>query len=105
MTRSLFAAVLAVVLTLSFTTTFSQDAMKKDAMKKDAMMKEAKPALKSVSCDPDCGFMVRSHDENEIISLVKEHAKKQHNKDVTDKDVMAMMKPAGMKSHMKDEKK
>jgi predicted small metal-binding protein len=105
MTRSLFAAVLAVVLAFSFTTTFSQDAMKKGEMKKDAMMKEGKPGLKSVSCDPDCGFMVRSHDESEIISLVKEHAKKQHSKDVTDKEVMAMMKPAMMKSHMKDDKK
>ena len=105
MTRSLFAAVLAVVLALSFTTTFSQEATKKDEMKKDAMMKEGKPALKSVTCDPDCGFMVRSHDESEIVSVVKEHAKKAHNKDVTDKDVMAMMKPAGMKSHMKEEKK
>jgi predicted small metal-binding protein len=53
---------------------------------------EAKPVLKSVSCAPDCGFMVRSHDEKELTAIVTEHAKKAHNKMITEKEVKAMMK-------------
>lgn len=48
--------------------------------------------LKSVTCDPTCGFMVRSHDEVEIVSVVKMHAKKAHNKDLNDNQVKGMMK-------------
>lgn len=33
-------------------------------------------ALKEVSCDPKCGFSVKSHDEKEIMDIVKQHAKK-----------------------------
>lgn len=32
--------------------------------------------LKSIECDPKCGFMIRSHDEKEVINIAKEHAKK-----------------------------
>ncbi len=59
--------------------------------------------LKSVTCDPTCGFMVRSHDENELISMVKEHSKNIHSKEMTDKEVMAMMKTKDKKG--KREKK
>ena len=51
-----------------------------------------KPKLKSVSCDPQCGFKVRSHDENEIVSIVIEHSKKHHNKTVTEAEVKSVMK-------------
>lgn len=54
--------------------------------------KDVKVVLKSVSCSPECGFMVRSHDEKELTAIVIEHVKKQHNKTVTEKDVKGMMK-------------
>ncbi len=43
--------------------------------------------LKKVECDPACGFMVRSHDEQEIYRIVKEHAFKSHNMKVSDKEL------------------
>lgn len=54
--------------------------------------KEEKAVLKSVSCAPECGFMVRSHDEKELSAIVIEHSKKHHNKTVTEKEVKALMK-------------
>ena len=42
---------------------------------------------KKIECDPACGFMVKSHDEKELVEIVKTHAKKVHNMTVTDKDV------------------
>ena len=100
MLNKMFGALLLFALAVAFSTAaFSQDAMKKE------MKKEDKPMLKSVTCDPDCGFMVRSHDEKELVGMVKQHVKSAHNKDVSDKDVMAMMKTEGMKSHEKMEMK
>jgi len=51
-------------------------------------------ALKQVECDPKCGFMIRSHDEKEVIEIAKEHAKKSHNMTITEKEIKAMMKNA-----------
>ena len=102
-------AILAFVLTVSFSSVaFTQDnkgqeTMKKDDMKKDDMKKDdakkgdmgkemAMGPLKSVTCDPSCGFMVQSHNEKELIAMVKMHAKKMHNKVLSDKDVKSMMK-------------
>jgi len=54
---------------------------------------EKKPAvLKSVSCAPECGFMARTHDEKELIAIVKAHAKQMHGKELTDAQVKEMMK-------------
>jgi len=50
--------------------------------------------LKKVECDPKCGFIVRSHDEKEIIDLVTQHAKKSHNMSVTEKYVRTKMRDA-----------
>ena len=50
--------------------------------------------LKKVECDPTCGFMVRSHDEKEIIDLVTKHAKKAHNMNVTEKEIRAKIRDA-----------
>jgi len=50
--------------------------------------------LKKVECDPKCGFMVRSHDEKEIIEIVIQHAEKSHSMTITEKDIKAMMKDA-----------
>jgi predicted small metal-binding protein len=51
-------------------------------------------ALKQVECDPKCGFLIRSHDEKEVIEIAKEHAKKSHNMTITEKEIRAMMKNA-----------
>jgi predicted small metal-binding protein len=51
-----------------------------------------KTGLKSVSCTPDCGFMVRSHDDSEIIQIVTDHSRKAHNKTITEKEVRGLMK-------------
>jgi predicted small metal-binding protein len=65
-------------------------------MKKEAAKKTEKQVLKQVSCDPSCGFMVRSHDEKELVQIVIAHAKNAHNKDLTEADVKAMMKTVKM---------
>jgi predicted small metal-binding protein len=95
--KQLVGAMLAIVLILSFSTiTFAQDKMQKEEKKPEKMemaKDEAKMGpLKSITCDPACGFMVRSHSEKELISMAKMHAKKMHKKDMTDKDLMGMMK-------------
>jgi predicted small metal-binding protein len=50
--------------------------------------------LKKIECDPKCGFMVRSHDEKEIVEITTQHAKKSHNMTITEKDVRDMLKTA-----------
>jgi predicted small metal-binding protein len=67
--------------------------------------KEEKPVLKSVSCAPECGFMVRSHDEKELSAIVIEHSKRQHNKTITEKEVKALMKTEAAMPAKPQEKK
>ena len=50
--------------------------------------------LKVVECDPKCGFLVRSHDEKEIVEVAIQHAKKAHSMAITEKDVRTMWKDA-----------
>jgi predicted small metal-binding protein len=50
--------------------------------------------LKKVECDPKCGFLVRSHDEKEIVEITTLHAKNSHNMVITEKDVRGMLKDA-----------
>jgi predicted small metal-binding protein len=50
--------------------------------------------LKKIECDTECGFMVRSHDEKELVEVVMQHAKKIHNMAVSEKDIKAKIKPA-----------
>ena len=50
--------------------------------------------LKQVECDPKCGFLVRSHDEKEIVEVAIQHMKKAHSKVITEKDARTMMKDA-----------
>ncbi len=35
-------------------------------------------AMYSVSCDPTCGFLVRTHDRDEAVDLALEHATNKH---------------------------
>jgi len=51
-----------------------------------------KGQLKELACPPECGFMVRSHDEKEIIALAKQHAKNIHNEDMSDDELKKMVK-------------
>ncbi len=49
--------------------------------------------LKSISCDPICGFMVRSHNEKEILNLASTHVKKMHPQmKVSEADLKKMIK-------------
>jgi predicted small metal-binding protein len=66
-------------------------------MKKDEKMEMTKAEktmgpLKSISCDPGCGFSIQSRDEKEIFSVVKNHVKKVHHMDITEKKAKEMMK-------------
>ena len=50
--------------------------------------------LKQIQCDDMCGFMVRSHDEKEVVQLAKQHVKNVHKMDVSDADLKNKMKTA-----------
>lgn len=75
------------VLTLAIGVSASAQEKKSEKME----MKEAK-AVKMVSCEPECGFMVKSKDEKEVTGIVMEHAKRAHGKSVGEADVKKMMK-------------
>jgi predicted small metal-binding protein len=51
-------------------------------------------AMKKLECPSPCNFSVKSHDEKEIIEMAKQHAKKSHNMEISEKDLKAMIKPA-----------
>jgi predicted small metal-binding protein len=48
--------------------------------------------LKQVECDPKCGFLIRSHDEKELIDIAIKHGKEFHNMALTENDIKKMMK-------------
>lgn len=48
--------------------------------------------LKSISCDPICGFEVRSHSTREAIDIAKKHAKDAHKMKASDSELKKMMK-------------
>lgn len=48
--------------------------------------------LKRIDCDPACGFMVQSHDEDEAIDIALKHAKEKHGMEETRESVKAMIK-------------
>lgn len=50
--------------------------------------------MKQIECPAPCSFMVKSHDEKEIVELAVQHAQKMHNMKITEKDVKGMIKPA-----------
>lgn len=52
--------------------------------------------LKSIECDPKCGFLVRSHNEEELVEMAMAHGKKMHPElNVTEDQVKSWIKPAG----------
>ncbi len=53
-----------------------------------------KMPMKMVECD--CGFMVRSGMDDEMVKMVQMHAKDQHQTDLPREGVMQKAKPAQM---------
>lgn len=41
-------------------------------------MERSQEKLKEISCAPECGFLVRSHDKDEVVSLAKQHVEQKH---------------------------
>jgi predicted small metal-binding protein len=89
MLKKLLGVMLVLVLALSIVSIAS--AQNKKAVETPTM------ALKSVTCDPACGFMIQSRNEKEITEVVIAHAKSAHNKDLKAEDVKAMMKTVSAK--------
>lgn len=54
--------------------------------------------LKQVKCDDQCGFMVRSHDEKELMDIVRTHARNAHKMTMSDNDLRAKIEPAPIKA-------
>jgi len=51
--------------------------------------------LMQVTCAPECGFRIRSHDNKEIMQMTREHVEHMHpDMKVSDSDIKAMMKAA-----------
>jgi predicted small metal-binding protein len=47
---------------------------------------------KEVTCPSPCSFRVRSEKEDELVTMVQQHAKNAHQKDVSRSDVLGMAK-------------
>ena len=45
----------------------------------------------SIGCEPECGFVVQSHDQEEVIGFTKAHLRTAHNKNMSDSEVEEMM--------------
>lgn len=41
-------------------------------------MDQPQEKLKEISCAPECGFLVRSHDKEEVVTLAKQHVEQKH---------------------------
>ncbi len=97
MHKRIFVTMIVIVIAMAFATlTFTQESTQKE-MKKDEKMEMTKAEktmgpLKSISCDPGCGFSIQSRDEKEVLSVAKNHVKKVHHMDITEKKVKEMMK-------------
>jgi predicted small metal-binding protein len=50
--------------------------------------------LKKIECEPKCGFLVRSHDEKEVVEIATRHAKKAHKMNITEKEIKGMVEDA-----------
>jgi len=57
-------------------------------------MEEAPRSLFKVECVPDCGFLVRSHDREELVNAATHHTKRIHNQDVLQAEIENMIQPA-----------
>jgi predicted small metal-binding protein len=69
-----------------------QKEIKKDEKMEMTKSEKEMGPVKSVSCAPECGFVVKSRNEAEVISFTKKHAKEMHHKKLTDTQVKEMIK-------------
>ena len=94
MTKKLFAVIITIILAISFSALVHPQDNSKKKDDKMTITKEEKMAgpLKSISCDPGCGFSIQSRDEKEVLSVTKNHVKKVHHMDITEKKAREMMK-------------
>lgn len=44
--------------------------------------------LYKASCDPECAFMVQSHDKMEVAEMIQNHAEEKHEMVVSDAQAM-----------------
>ena len=104
-------AVLSVLLLMAFSAGVAQDKSAEKMKKTDEMKMEKEKKgdtmgmsksdekagpLKTLSCDATCGFMVRSHDEKEIVTAGMAHMKKHHPEmKMSKKEMMGMIKTEG----------
>ncbi len=58
------------------------------------MQKQKQEKLMKLECDPLCGFMIRSHENDEIVRFSKEHASDVHHTDYSNEAIRKMIKPA-----------
>ena len=79
--------------------------MKEEMMDKKMMGKDEMGKMKSYMCSEDCGFMVQSPDEEEVMSATKMHGKKHHNLEMTDEMVKEKMGGDMMKGKMMHKEK
>ncbi len=86
MKRKLLAALLTLAAALSLATLGVSEEKAKAAT-------EAKDApLYGASCPSPCDFSVKSHDKAEVVAAIRQHAKAQHNMDMTEEQAAAMVK-------------
>jgi predicted small metal-binding protein len=50
-----------------------------------------KQSLKQISCDPECGFKVQSHDVGEVKEYAMSHVKNVHKMEVSERDMEKRM--------------
>ena len=55
-------------------------------------MSNMKPKLKQIDCSPECGFLIRSHDEDEVTKMAKEHVKNVHGMKVSEMEMEEKIK-------------
>ena len=47
--------------------------------------------LKQISCDPDCRFMIRNHNEDGVVTMAKIHTKKAHKISPSNQEMKEMI--------------
>ena len=53
--------------------------------------------MKQIECDPVCGFMIRSHDTDEVKKIATEHVESVHKMKTSDAELESKMKTVEMK--------
>ena len=56
-------------------------------------MEETTRELWKVECEPACGFLIRSHDRDELVTAATHHTKQIHNKDLPQAEIENLIKP------------